>query len=128
MKPIETVFKNGKHYKGTTRFAKLDFNGKYYKVERRRPFGWDSRTITKHEYDFITNRKRAAQVFGYRYYMGIAAWWGGEIKHPIKDFNTIADEVLSNAESYKSGLHYNDSLVDVVAWMFANYEPQGATP
>lgn len=117
-KVIETVMPQSKGYKGSVRWCKLQIGNSVFKIERRRPFGWDSYAITRREYDAIKNAKVAQRIFTFRHYMGAACWWGGEIKHPIPEFNQAYQEALMNRESYEKGLHYNSSLVDVVSAMF----------
>src|SRR5262245_61463895 len=114
----ETVLHGSKKYKGSVRWVKLAFPSGIYKIERRRPFGWDSYRITKEEYDYIDSAQKANAIHFYHHYMGTASWWGGEIKHPMPKLNAITDDVLANADQYKHGLHYNSSLADVVSWMF----------
>lgn len=118
----ETVLNGKKNYRGSIRWAKLSFSSGIFKVEKRRPFGNESYRITKIEYAFIDSPKKAEKIWAYHHFMACAQWWRGEIRHPIKEFNIIVDDVLSNAVQYKHGLHYNNSLVDVVNWMFYNNE------
>lgn len=122
----ETVLRGTKNYKGCVRWVKLAFPSGVYKIERRRPWGWDSYRITKAEYDFMQTPKQGEAVWYYHHYMGTASWWGGEIRHPMPEFNAIADDVLANADQYKFGLHYNSSLVAVVNWMFHAREGMAA--
>lgn len=125
-KMTETVLRGSKKYKGNVRWVKIAFPSGIYKIERRRPFGWDSIRITKAEYDFIDSAEKANAIHSYHHFIGTASWWGGEVRHPIPDFNAIADDALMNADQYKHGLHYNSSLVDVVSWMFHERDRRAA--
>ena len=118
VKMTETVLRGSKGYKGCVRWVKISFPSGIFKIERRRPYGYDSYRITKAEYDFIDTPKKAEAIWAYHHYMGTASWWGGEIRHPMPELNAIADDVLANADQYKRGLHYNSTLVEVVSWMF----------
>ena len=92
----EHVFKRHKKYKGCIKYAKLIIEGKHFKIEKRRPFGWESYTITKEEYDSITNNKIAATIWAWHHF-GIC----GDIKHPLYG--------KTQFELYKQQLHKDKS-------------------
>lgn len=83
IKLIETVFKNHPKYKGGIRWAKLILAETYYKVEKRRAFGYNSYSITKAEYDWIDSPKKAQDMWHFCDMHGTALWFGGELAHPI---------------------------------------------
>lgn len=83
IKVVEKVFKNHPKYKGGIRWAILNLGDKYYKVEKRRAFGWISFSITKAEYDWIDTPKKAQGMWVFCDMHGTATWFGGELAHPI---------------------------------------------
>ena len=93
-KVVEKVFKNHPKYKGSIRYAKLIIAGQHHKVEKRRPFGWESYSITKEEHDYINNRKKAEDIWAYHHY-GVNA--SDQEKHPLTGKSTMEEFELEQA-------------------------------
>lgn len=75
----EIIFPNGKGYKGRLVYAKgITPSGKFF-VEKR-PYRDKSYRISKTEYDYITDRKKAETLCAY-YHFGVNA--SCTIKHPL---------------------------------------------
>jgi len=81
----------GKHYKGSIRWFKLRLSSGVCKVEKRRPFGSDSKRITQEEFDWITDARRAEKMWGFYHYYNTATWFGGELKHPITGLGYVKE-------------------------------------
>jgi hypothetical protein len=80
---IEKVFPTPRGYKGCIRYALIKTKDGKYKVEKRRPFGWDSRAISQQEFDLCDTRKKAEKLWDYKNMRGTASWWGKEVIHPF---------------------------------------------
>ena len=72
-----------KNYKGCIRWFKLKIGNGVFKVEKRRPYGYQSYRITPEEFEWITDCKKAEAMWAYYHYYGTASYYGGDIKHPI---------------------------------------------
>lgn len=79
----ETVLPQHKGYKGQIRWVKLKIGENVFKVEKRRSFGWQSYSITENEYNWIDTAKKAEKMWGFIHFHGTAAWFGGEVSHPM---------------------------------------------
>ncbi len=79
----ETRLQGSRNYKGAIRWFKLKFRDGRCKVEKRRLFGNDSYKITPEEYDWITDARKAREMWDFYHYIGTAYWFSGELKHPM---------------------------------------------
>ena len=91
----EKVYRRGRSYKGRIRWAKMELSGGRYKVEKRRPFGFDSVSINRAEFHWITSYEKAATIWAY-YHFGI----NGGIVHPLTGKTYHEQWIAENPEQH----------------------------
>lgn len=78
MKDETIIFPNSKRYKGDIVFKKRVKNGKYMVVKHST--GGHNYEVTKDEYEWITDKNKALQIYAYKHF-GVNA--SCNIKHPF---------------------------------------------
>lgn len=79
----EKLLPTPRGYKGCIRYALIETKSGQWKVEKRRPFGWDAKPITADEAEKCDTRKKAEKLWNYHHMKGTASWWGEQIIHPF---------------------------------------------
>lgn len=93
MKNETIIFPNSKRYRGSISFKKRIKNGRYSVVKCS--IGGRSYEITKEEYDWITDRNKAALIYAYNYF-GVNA--SCDIKHPFTGKTALESYIETDHE------------------------------
>ena len=108
----EKVFPKPRGYKGCIRYALIQTNAGQWKIEKRRPYGWDAKNITPDEAEQCDTRKKAGKLWYYHDMTGTAAWWGEEIVHPFYGIDFTREHIKIEREkldNFSNGFGYKMS-------------------
>lgn len=89
----EKVFPTPKGYKGSIRYALIKTKSGAWKIEKRRPFGWKSHTISDDEAALCDTRRKAEKLWFYKDMVGTASWWSKQILHPFYGLEYVLEHI-----------------------------------